>query len=277
LLFITDYGINSSLMSERTKVTVPESDLLDHVGILPECGHDSIRNLDTSASGECETPGVDIRLPETLATLQATLRKQELARHAFRSGEEARENSPYEDNGGGIRTYHERLTQPQERSINTLLRTHHTLAGDDIKRGIEQYGLYELLHTGIDGMKLDDRRLLARHLEPLREVLRYRPDAINRNGGDNLIIADIYGGASPEELLAYADDLVTFRNILLTSGLSKRFQEIRQTLNPNTHVRKQWVDKDLRTNGPIQVIFERQAGRSQPRVVRASELKSASH
>lgn len=259
-------------MSEHALAAAPESNPFDHEGILPDRIVHLSDGLDRQTGREQEAPVADIRLPETLASLQITLRKQELARHAFRSDEETRENSPHEDNGGGIRTYRERLTQPQEQSINTLLRTHHTLIGDDIQRGIEQYGLYELLHTGIDDMKLDERRLLARHLEPLREVLRYRPDAINRNGGDNLIIADLYGRATPEELLTYADDLVTFRNILLTSGLSKRFQDIRQTMNPNPHIRKQWVDKDLRVNGPIQVIFERQAGKSRPRVVRASDL-----
>lgn len=249
-------------MSEYALAAAPDVSLPERAGVLPDHVDDS----------EHEVSVAGVRLPETLASLQDTLRRQELARHTFRSMEETRENSPYEDNGGGIRTYLERLTQPQERSINTLLRTHHTLPRDDIQRGIEQYGLYELLHSGIDDMKLEDRRLLARHLEPLREVLRYRPDAINRNGGDNLIIADLYGGATPQELLVYADDLVTFRNILLTSGLSKRFQDIRQRLNPNPHVRKQWVDKDLRTNGPIQVIFENQAGKPRPRVVRVSDL-----
>lgn len=260
-------------MSEHAIAAAPEANLLDQVGMLPDYNINSIDNPDSLTNGEREVPAIDIRLPETLASLQGTLRKQELARHAFRSGEEARENSPYEDTGGGIRTYHERLRQPQERSIDALIRTHHTLPRDDIQRGIEQFGLYELLHTGIDDMKLEEVRLLARHLEPLRDILLLRPRAINMNAGDNLIISDLYGGANPEELLAYADDLVTFRNILLTSGLSERFQRIRTALHPNPDARKRWLYKDLNTKdkGPIQVIFERQAGKSRPRVVRAGD------
>lgn len=236
---------------------------------------ESYKEAETTAEG-CENPPV--LYPQTMAELQTLLRRRHSGRAVLNRGDGTSDDevTAHEDMGGGVHALRKTFSLPPNESLpDRLIRTHHMLPGDDIQDGIDRLGLYQLMQTGIDAMTNDDKKTLARHYEPYHDILMYRPRAILLNDGDHPVLMNKYGNASQDELKQYADDVITFRNCLLNSGLTERLFNILGYKGASDsygkrEARKRYtIKRDLVEKGPIQVVFTTSTdGRVKPVIVR---------
>lgn len=253
-------GIMSEYASTRTNLELVRSEPIQ----------DPLFYLDTDQPYALSDEQLDESEPSSDAELQPTTvypRTVESWKNDLESGERAyqkaieahfdREDTPYEEHGGGLRTKLHELIVPVAHPLEPIIKGYRSYQWE-VATAINQFGIAELTPQLIDEMSKRDRTLLARHYEQYLAVLRSRPRVLYSFAGEvhtHPTLYRQYGDTPPQELVSYAGTLVALRSYLHDSGITERLLRVAHEQKGSEQTRKKYVDDDRRANGVIHVVF----------------------